>query len=101
MAAFGCHLSNHQAEHQNTGSRYVGARLWRQRLLLTGTNHYNQRQKQKKQTKEAKTNQHQPARDEPAPGLLRKDCLNGISNMQTVLADYPDHRCKVRHRIAI
>ena len=88
MAAFGCHLSNHQAEQQNTGSRHVGARLWRQRLLLTEasiTAHQRQKLKQKTKQNEAKTNTHQPTSEKPAPSLLRKDCLN-ISSMQIVLA---------------
>jgi len=97
MAAFGCHPSNHHPECQNAGSRHVGARFLLTQAPITA----HQRQKLKKQTKEAKTDQHQPARDEPAPGLLRKDCLNGISNMQTVLADYPDNRCKLLYRITI
>lgn len=69
MAAFGCHLSNHQAEHQNTGSRYVGARLWRQRFLLTEasiTAHQRQKLKQKTKQNEAK--------NEYAPTYQRKNC---------------------------
>ncbi len=80
MAAFGCHLSNRQAKHQNTGSRYVGARL----LLTQAPITTHQRQ----QLKKTKLNQkHRSTREKPALSLLRNDCFNGISNMQTVLAD--------------
>jgi len=85
MAAFGCHQSNHCPKRQNTGSRYVGARLWCERFLLTEASITAHQRQQLKQN-EAKTNQHQPTRDELAPRLLRTDCLNGISSMQIVLA---------------
>jgi len=57
-------------------------------------------QRQKRKQNEAKTNKHQPARDEPAPSLLKRHCLNGISSIQIALAGYPDDRSKVDHRIA-
>jgi len=65
------------------------------------TAHRRQKLKQKRKQNEAKTNKRQPTRDEPATSLLRKDCLNGIPRMQITLADYPDDRCEVLHRIAI